>query len=371
MRRSESVTSTAAGLAAVVLAGCGGYGSGGASDEIVAMDRSVTETIVGPPTVEQQVSGTEALLIGVSPVDNQVAWVSGTGGTYLRTLDGGATWTAAVVPGADSLQFRDVHAASADEAWLMSAGPGDQSRIYHTSDAGATWTLQWTNPEADGFYDCLDFWDTERGVLYGDAVDGGLRIMRTDDGGATWTRVPEDALPAAGEGEGGFAASGTCFIAGASGRGWVSTGNADPSRVLTTSDYGRSWRAHHQPIRGGSGAGLFSVSFRNAEHGVVFGGSLNPDDEPGPRVAVSDDGGETWTLAGEPSFAGAIFGGSWVPGANPATMVAVAPTGADYSMDGGRTWVSMATEAYWGIGFASARAGWIVGPGGRIAKVGF
>ena len=231
-----------------------------------------------------------------------------------------------------------MYAASADEAWLLSAGSGDQSRIYHTSDAGATWELQWTNPEPEGFYDCLDFWDTETGALYGDAVDGGLRIMRTDDGGATWHRVAEEALPAAGEGEGGFAASGTCFVAGSNGRGWIGTGNADPSRILTTDDYGRSWQAHPQPIPGGSGGGLFSVSFLNDEHGVAFGGSLNPDAEPGPRVAVSDDGGLTWVVAGEPTIGGAIFGGSWVPGANPATMVAVAPSGADYSMDGGQTW---------------------------------
>ena len=86
---------------------------------------------------------------------------------------------------------------------------------------------------------------------------------------------------------------------------------------------------------------------------------------------MSDDGGVTWAVAGEPTITGAIFGGSWVPGANPATMVAVAPSGADYSMDGGHTWVSMDAEAYWGIGFASTAAGWIVGPGGRIAKVSF
>lgn len=364
-------TLAAAGLAAVACLGCSGYGSGTAGEEPVYIDRSITETIVGPPTVEQQVSGTEALLIGVSPVSNDVAWVSGTGGTYVRTLDGGATWMVGVVPGADSLQFRDVHAASADEAWLLSAGTGEQSRIYHTSDGGASWTLQWTNPEPDGFYDCLDFWDAKRGAFYGDAVDGGLRIMRTDDGGATWEQVSQEALPAAGEGEGGFAASGTCFITGSGGRGWVSTGNADPSRVLTTNDYGQSWEAHDQPIPGGSGGGLFSVSFLNDEHGVVFGGSLNPDAEPAPRVAVSNDAGLTWEVAGEPAITGAIFGGSWVPGASPATMVAVAPSGADYSMDGGQTWMSMDAEAYWGVDFASPRAGWIVGPGGRIAKVSF
>src|SRR4029077_9002080 len=39
-----------------------------------------------------QVSNTSALLIAVSAVTDSVAWVSGSGGTWLRTSDGGITW---------------------------------------------------------------------------------------------------------------------------------------------------------------------------------------------------------------------------------------------------------------------------------------
>lgn len=339
--------------------------------DAVYVDRDVDARPIGTPVLEAQQSGTEALLQAVSPVSDDVVWVSGHRGTYSRTTDGGVTWETAVLPGADSLGFRDVHAESASEAWLLSAGPGELSNVFYTDDAGATWTLQWTNPEPDGFYDCLDFWDAERGALYGDEVDGGLRIMRTENGGRTWTRVPEDRLPAAAEGEGGFAASGTCLVVGEGGRGWISTGAADPARVLLTEDYGRSWRAVVSPIRGASAGGLFSISFRNPAIGVAFGGDLSADAEPSPRVAVTSDGGETWTIAGEPSLSGAIFGGAWVPGTFPATIVIVSPNGAEYSVDGAHTWHPLDDAAYWGIGFASADAGWIVGPGGRITKVSF
>jgi len=359
--------------AAVALAGaCGGYGGAGAdTGDAVYVERNLDARPIGTPVLEEQESGTEALLQAVSPVSDDVVWVSGHRGTYSRTTDGGATWQTTVVPGADSLGFRDVHAESATEAWLLSAGPGALSNVFHTDDAGATWTLQWTNPEPDGFYDCLDFWDAERGALYGDEVDGGLRIMRTENGGETWTRVPEDRLPPAAEGEGGFAASGTCLVVGEGGRGWISTGAADPARVLLTEDYGKTWRAVVSPIRGASAGGLFSISFRNPAIGVAFGGDLSADAEPSPRVAVTSDGGESWTIAGEPSFSGAIFGGAWVPGTFPATMVIVSPNGAEYSADGAHTWLPLDDAAYWGIGFASADAGWIVGPGGRITKVSF
>ncbi|MFW6088463.1 MAG: WD40/YVTN/BNR-like repeat-containing protein, partial [Gemmatimonadota bacterium] len=205
---------------ALVAAGCGGHGGAGASNG----DGYGAEDEAAAPLIERQASGTTSLLQAVSPVDDSVVWVSGHRGTWGRSVDGGATWTTGVVPGADTLQFRDVHAHSADIAWLLSAGSGELSRIYRTDDGGESWTLQWTNDEPDGFYDCIDFWSADRGAVYGDAVESELRILRTVDGGAHWTRLAGSALPEALPGEGGFAASGTCFVTGSAGRGWVATG---------------------------------------------------------------------------------------------------------------------------------------------------
>lgn len=319
-------------------------------------------------------SGTSALLQGVSVVDDEVVWVSGHQGTWARTLDGGATWVTGVVPGADTLQFRDVHAQSADLAWLLSAGSGELSRIYRTTDGGASWTLQWTNDEPDGFYDCMEFWDEDRGVVYGDAVDAEYRILRTVDGGDHWERLAGDALPDVQPNEGGFAASGTCLITGDDGLAWIATGNAPEARVLRSDDWGASWTSHDTPIPGGEGAGLFSVDFAGTRLGVAFGGNLgepDPDNPSPPRVAVSRDGGVSWSAAGQPGFEGAVFGGEFVPGSEPPGMVAVSPGGAAYSVDLGRTWTAIDTASYWGLGFDSPRAGWLVGPNGRILKVAF
>src|SRR5258708_29721699 len=76
-------------------------------------------------------SHTSESLRGVSAVTQKIAWASGTHSTYLRTIDAGRTWQSAQVPAAAALDFRGVVAFSAHEAFLMSAGPGDQSRIYH------------------------------------------------------------------------------------------------------------------------------------------------------------------------------------------------------------------------------------------------
>ena len=72
------------------------------------------------PKLTPQKSGTTQLLISVSPVDDRVVWAAGTGGTYVVTTDGGKHWKAAVVPGAEKLQFRDVQGVGDKVAYLMS-----------------------------------------------------------------------------------------------------------------------------------------------------------------------------------------------------------------------------------------------------------
>lgn len=368
-RRAFRASSTAVVLAGAVLASsCGSGGSD--SPQAVLTPRAVPDTWL-TPRVELQHSGVGVLLQAVSPVDESVVWVSGHGGTWLRTLDGGSSWTGGMVPGADTLQFRDVHAISADVAWLLAAGPAEMSRIYRTDDGGENWRLQWTNAEPDGFYDCLSFFDDELGLAYGDAVDGELRILRTTDGGDHWSLVGAERLPAAQEGEGGFAASGTCLAMGARNLAWIGTGNSDPARVLRSDDRGESWVAAAAPLVAGEAAGITSISFRDSRFGLVVGGDLARADEHTANVAVTADGGVSWTAGGTLRMAGAAYGGAWVPGANPAVAVAVGPGGADWSSDGGVTWSGFDDRDWWGLAFVSPDAGWIVGPEGRVGKVTF
>jgi len=107
------------------------------------------------PTLTPQNSGTTQGLIAVSPVNSRVVWASGRGGTFVVTTDGGQTWRSGVVPGAEALQFRDVQGVSDRTAYLLSIGTATDSRIYKTTDGGATWSLQFQNQDPDAFYDCF------------------------------------------------------------------------------------------------------------------------------------------------------------------------------------------------------------------------
>ena len=127
---------------------------------------------VAQPQWQALASGTEASLRGISVVDEGVIWVSGSDATVIRSVDGGETWQDRAPRLDTALDFRDVQAFSADDAIIMSAGPGPQSRLYVTSDGGGNWRLVHQNTHAEGFYDGMAFWDRQRGILYGDPVAG-------------------------------------------------------------------------------------------------------------------------------------------------------------------------------------------------------
>jgi photosystem II stability/assembly factor-like uncharacterized protein len=252
---------------------------------------------------QTHIAHTAEALRGVSAVSRNIAWASGTHGTYLRTTDG-RIWIPDQVPGAESLDFRAVVAFSADEAFLMSAGPGDQSRIYHTTDRGRHWQLQFTNKNPKGFFDSMVFWDPTHGVVLGDPIpdeSGQLKfeLLMTEDG-QTWTHLPRSRLPVAFEGEGAFAASNTCLaILGTSNDPniWFATGGKT-ARVFHSPDRGHGWQVFDTPIlHGPDSAGIFSIAFRDRNHGVIAGGDYKHPDQDGPNLAFTNDGGKTWTLS--------------------------------------------------------------------------
>jgi photosystem II stability/assembly factor-like uncharacterized protein len=281
-----------------------------------------------------QASHTRESLRGVSAVSRHIAWASGTHGTYLRTLDGGRTWTPAQIPGAGTLDFRAVVAFSSDEAFLMSAGPGDLSRIYHTNDAGLDWQLQFKNDNPKGFFDSMVFWDSKHGVVLGDPVpdDTGtvkFELLLTEDG-QTWHAMASAQLPSALEGEGAFAASNSSIATLPSandGNIWFATGGK-AARVFHSADRGQTWTVVGTPIaHGPDSAGIFSIAFRDARNGIVVGGDYKHPHDDVANVAFTSDGGKTWNLQRIAAARGYLSAVAYV---NPQRWVLV---GSDYVID--------------------------------------
>ena len=322
------------------------------------------------PTVTPQDSGTTVRLQAISPVTPRIVWASGLLGTFAVTTDGGETWRTGVVPGAETLQFRDVEGVNERVAYLLSAGVGTDSRIYKTEDGGATWTLQFQNEDPNGFYDCFAFWTQKRGITMADSIEGRFPIVRTTDG-MTWQDIG-DNLPAAQGGEAAFAASGTCAATQGGMHAWLATGGAPEARVLATIDGGETWTAYNLPIvHGTPTSGALSVDFRDAFRGIVGGGDLTFPADFTDNVARSTDGGKTWQLANHPTFPGAIYGLTYVRGRE-TTVVATGPGGVSWTPDEGDTWYPIPDlTGFWAVAFASPQAGWLVGTNGRIVKLSF
>jgi len=309
-----------------------------------------------------QNSSTSVGLRGVSAVSEKIVWASGAKGVFLKTTDGGVTWNAGAVSGAGDADFRGVLALSDKSAYLLSAGPGPVSRLYKTGNGGVKWDLLMVNTAPKGFWDAIALWDPMHGILLGDPVNGRFVIWAMSDGDTWVEQKGPSALPE----EGVFAASNTSLIVRGAHEAWFGTGGPSGGRVFHSVDGGKSWTVAKTPLRHDSAsAGVFSLAFSDARHGVAVGGDYTKPTEGTGSIAITDDGGKTWAAPAEP-----------LPGYRSAVAyledkkmwIATGTSGSDVSLDGGRTWKPFDKAAYNAMSFFGA-VGWAVGPGGAIASM--
>jgi photosystem II stability/assembly factor-like uncharacterized protein len=352
----------------------------------------------GPWQMEQ--SGTTASLRGVHAVGGGVVWASGTGGTVLRSEDSGFEWqSCAMPPGAEKLDFRGIWAWDANTAIVMSSGPGDLSRLYKTTDGCAHWTLLYTNPDKDGFWDTVAFSEDKQGYLLGDPLRApgdkklGFQIFEGLDQGSRWFRQMNDFHDFGSElevhqGAGAFAASNSSlFILGK--RLWFGTGGT-PGAFVFIGDYynymaphtvctcaaplppNQIWVTHRVAVplaSGADAAGIFSLAFRDKQIGIAVGGDYTkPNDRTG-TAAWTGDGGEHWTASTTPpgGYRSAV---AYDPALK--AWITAGPNGSDISRDDGRTWTALehGPAATLPAGEWNALSlPWVVGPHGRIAKL--
>ncbi len=313
-----------------------------------------------------QTTSVDASLRGLKAVSATEVWASGSKGTWLHSADAGRAWQSGVVPGAEALDFRCVEALAPGAAWLMSAGEGAKSRIYRTTDSGKSWQLLFTNPDPQGFFDSLRFWDKTHGILLGDQVEGRMAVFTTSDAGRTWERrATPPALPK----EGAFAASNTSLALFGGSEVWFGTGGPAGARVFHSRDRGLTWTVATTPVRAGPAAGIFSLVFTSTRHGIAGGGDYTKPGEPAHNLAITDDGGLTWT---EPPThpAGYRSGLAFDPVRK--MLLAVGTSGTDISRDAGRSWSPLDRESFNTAAFGASGKRvlcWAAGSAGRLAQL--
>lgn len=313
----------------------------------------------------KQTIATKASLRGLSVVNEKVVWASGTGGTYLRTIDGGVNWTIGVVPDADKLDFRDVAAFDENTAYLLSIGDGETSRIYKTADGGKNWKLQFQNKNPKVFLDALAFWDSTHGMAMGDPVEGRYFLLETTDG-ETWKPIENLQMPNAKTGEAAFAASGTCILTNGKTDVFLVSGGND-ARVFRSENRGVTWLVSETPIvKGTAGSGIFSLAMFDKSNGVIVGGNYEKPNEINNNLAFTKDGGKNW-LSGK----GLNGYRSGVVFVDKKTLITVGTGGSDLSVDSGKLWKNLDKENYNSVQAKGKNAVWAVGANGLVARYSF
>jgi photosystem II stability/assembly factor-like uncharacterized protein len=318
----------------------------------------------------------------VHAVSPTVCWVGGSQGTILKTLNGGKSWGTYKIPGADSLDFRDIHAFNKNTAVAMSAGlaESDKAKIFRTEDGGESWSLVYQTTQTGVFLDGIDFWDKSRGICLGDPIGGRLFILTTEDGGKSWQEMPMENRPAAEPGEACFAASGTSILATGRGNAYIGTGGSKMARVFRSEDYGRSWQVSSTPLPAGPTSGIFGLRFWSKKHGMAVGGDYKKTSDSTQNVLLTKDGGVTWHLSGMTKPAGlkesvalyhktdAIWTGETELRWDDYALIATGPSGNSVSVDKGKSWRALGKEGFHALSFAG-NVGYGVGASGLIGKI--
>ena len=316
---------------------------------------------------QKQVSNTEASFRSVCAVSDKIIWVGGSKGTFIKTIDGGKNWVATQVQGAESLDFRDVHAFDAQTAILMSAGEAEKgnAKIYRTEDGGKTWKIVYQTTQKGIFFDGIDFWDNQNGIVFSDPIDGKFVILKTKDGGKTWNPINSANIPENQKGEAAFAASGTSLVTFGKSQAYICTGGGEFARVFYTENQGENWSVVKTNMPASQVSGLFGLRFWDEQHGISVGGDYQEINKVIPNVLLTSDGGKTWKDASQTNPAGLKEGVSVY---KKKFLIAVGPSGTCYSKDFGKSWTVIDETAFHAIS-VSGDGVWAVGGKGVICKL--
>ena len=205
-------------------------------------------------------------------------WLGGwSGGTIIKTADGGTTW--ALQTSGTTTHLYSVVFVDTTTGWAVGGGYDIAGKAY---------------------YNCI-LKDRRRGPDMGPAerwnrlptLFGGLRrhhstgwavgemgtIVKTTDGGTTWTQQKSGTTSNL---------SSVVFID--TNTGWVTCPGIE--RILKTTDGGATWTAQSS----GSTKDFYSVAFADASTGWVVGGDWDDDwASTGGAILRTTDGGNTWT----------------------------------------------------------------------------
>jgi photosystem II stability/assembly factor-like uncharacterized protein len=320
------------------------------------------------PKVEILNTGIKTSIRGLSVVNNNIVWVSGSNGMIGKSSNAGKNWKWLVVKGFEKSDFRDIEAFDANVAIIMAIAEPENAPAYilKTTDGGDTWKVVYENKTKGMFLDAMEFRDPKNGMVIGDPIDGRFFIALTKDAGNTWSELPAEQRFVADSGEAFFASSGTNIRMLYNGSVVIASGGKN-SRLF----YNKT--IINVPMtKGKETAGTNSVAVydnykkSSANKIIIVGGDFMADSVIDKNCFFSNNGGKTWERPKTPPHGYR----SCVEFLNKETIVTCGLNGVDYSFDGGKNFYSISKEGFNVCRYARlGNTVYLAGGNGKIGKL--
>ncbi len=299
-------------------------------------------------TWTEQTSGVTSVLYSVSPVSDNVCWVSGASGVVLRTTNKGVTWTSVGGTIPTSLPLYCISAWDANNAIVTGTTSGGVMSLYATTNGGTTWTLGSTHA---GFGDDLWMTSATNGYYIGDPISGNWDMMATTNAGinwSAWATVPTTNTS-------GTYNNAACFFGS---QVWFES--VGLSAIHYSSNMGLNWSTQTIPL-----SEITAIAFVSSTRGLAGGSSTSPG------LLSTTNAGVNWTAITNPYATSSLSG---IVGASTTWWVAQQGTGISISTNDGATFSTAYTApagSYYHM--AKSRSGatiWAIRSNGGISRYG-
>lgn len=248
---------------------------------------------------------------------------------FVRSTDGGATWSSAGFPGFNPAELE---CRSESSCVAVAGGANGAADAFITTDGGLTWSQHplsdATPPLRDFAPDGVSCVTATSCVVVGElsplSGPSGGEAFSSDDGGASWSiaRLPPGFEP-------GFdfscPSAALCMAAG------TEAGRTSLPAVAVSRDGGHTWLPEVSPASGPKSF-LNWVSCASPSECLVTGGTSVTGGATHPIVAVTKDGGATWSRVALPQSTSAVGNLSCPPAAGTCYALGAERVGGRYAL---------------------------------------
>ena len=316
------------------------------------------------PTITILDTSKKTSIRGLSVVNNDVVWCSGSNGSIARSIDGGKTFSWQTVTGHENRDFRDIEAFDANTAIII--GIAEPAIILKTKDGGKTWKKVFEDSTKGMFLDAIDFDNKGNGIAIGDPIDKKPYVILTKNKGDDWFRDKRNDTLIFGEAF--FASSGTNIKIIDDNTELLKTYVFVTGGTKSTLHIDNTYKYLKLPIiQGKKSTGANSIDVFKDKAVIVGGDFTNDRDTTNNCVLVDLKTNPPTFLHPQTPPHGYR---SCVVYVNEKTLVTCGTNGVDISYDCGNNWQLISTESFHVVQKAKkGSAIFFAGSGGKIAKL--